>query len=267
MTKWLCHLRQVSTARIIYQEILCTDERTASSQLPLPTASHLPARYLEDQVASLGSESLRELERHFKTIVAYRRRVFNNDAPLLNLPTELLLEIGKLVLREPKMNDFNNGKEVHDLSATLKMSFLSALNFLQTCTQLREQLRPIRGERLFLAINLTGSRTQSEHKAIKVLGSQLLDWSWSGVHTGPVTVLLKWAPFLDPSTAAAWAGYAETIIYGSLAGASYYLHSNRHHMPQQVVVRLPTVLHKPLARARHCEVSGSLNYVRAPRRH
>lgn len=93
---------------------------------------------LENQMVQCGREDLDKLEHYFKIAIANRRRAMNGDLPLLNLPTEILLDIGKMVLSPREIHQV-----VHKYDETIpalslgagKSWFAEVLPLLQTCTQ------------------------------------------------------------------------------------------------------------------------------------
>lgn len=75
----------------------CANVRAAAFTPDLPVAMQAPMRALKDQMALSELDDLDKLEHCFKTHIANRRRIANGHVHLLKLPTEILLEIGKLL--------------------------------------------------------------------------------------------------------------------------------------------------------------------------
>ena len=134
-----------------------------------------------------------------RTRLAHRNYALNaHQCRLLDLPIELLETIGEFVLHSsqahPSKHWFTKG----------------IFPLLQTCSQLRTQLEPIRKIPVTYYI-------MTDHPWNSTMRSVVEDWRQKGFHKGPnriaVTTPSRW---YKPSTAAALAGALECAIYGGL---------------------------------------------------
>lgn len=135
-----------------------------------------------------------------RTKLACRYYALNaHQCRLLDLPPELLEKIGKFVLQSwpicPSKYWFTQG----------------IFPLLQTCSQLRTQLQPLRSIPLTLYIR-TDRPWSGEMRAL------VKDWRQKGFHKGPSRIFVTMiSEQLKPSTAAALAGALECAIYGGLS--------------------------------------------------
>lgn len=100
---------------------------------------------IENQALSMVPEDLDKLEHCFKTILSDRRRIINHHSPIFKLPTETLLEIGKLVLGPCQFRGPNPDDDDFEFSEG-KSRFKQVLPLLQTCSQLSSELHLLRHE-------------------------------------------------------------------------------------------------------------------------
>ena len=139
-----------------------------------------------------------------KTKIALRHYTLNaRQCPLLNLPPELLVKIGEFVL-EPC--------DTRSVSCFARDLF----PLLQTCSQLRTQLQPLRSTAVTYF-----ARTDDPWSGVTQF---VKEWPWrlEGFHKGPATIIIKpiMPPYgrkLKPSTTADLAEAIEHAIYGHLS--------------------------------------------------
>jgi hypothetical protein len=144
----------------------------------------------EDDMPELVNQVKTKLARRCYTLNAYQCR-------LLDLPPELLARIGKFVL------------ESQHGSPTKHWFTRGIFPLLQTCSQLRTQLEPLRSTRAICYI-VTDRPWSSVMQAVK-------EWRRGGYHKGPTMIAIHITARRDkPSTAAALAGALECAIYGRL---------------------------------------------------
>lgn len=190
----------------------------------VPATSHWLVRLTEDHIASLSLEHLDELEDHLKSVIhdrrLERRRAINDNAPLVKLPTEILLEIGRLLLGDSYTYNFILPEKGPDVP--IRATFKRVLPFLQTCNRLRAKLHLVRYERLLIQCLAGPHEPHSFYQIndLRVLAWRLRNCASSDIHRGPIAVLLdlgfrNYFNF-SPSTAAALAGYVECLSYGRL---------------------------------------------------
>lgn len=127
------------------------------------------------------------------------------NSRLVKLPTELTVEIGKMVL------------ETHPEDVRDKEWFAAVLPLMQTCKELRSVLQPLRSIRLTYVLSLGVSEPG---KLWDQVFEHLKAWRQKGSHEGRIQIFVR-APFEsthfeDPNTAAAMAGALECAIYGRL---------------------------------------------------
>lgn len=133
---------------------------------------------------------------------ARRLSIVNQQvAPILKLALELILEIGRHVLR-PRAEDGIARCEG-------KKWFAKVLPMLHTCTRLQHDLHKIRFERLTLVTRISCPAD---------ITKRLDKWYRSGTHRGPLTLFFEyWNEDSESlSTAAARAGALECHLYGRL---------------------------------------------------
>ena len=147
-------------------------------------------------------DDIPEMIARLKTKLARHRQALNLQHSLLltEMPTELILLIGERVLG------------VIDLKSN-KAWFRRVLPLLQTCVQLRAQLRPLFSTPLVHEVIVSVPRMYDE--ALKALAK----WREDGPRRvrDILIVNYKSGPGLKLSTAAAVAGALEGAIYGSLS--------------------------------------------------
>jgi hypothetical protein len=154
---------------------------------------------LEQLLEQCEPENVPGFMNDVKTTLAKCSYVLNaNRSLLLNLPPELLVEIGNLLLLS---------KPSHGKRRFTKRIF----PLLQTCTQLRTQLQPLRTKPIVCYIS-------TDHFWVGVLRA-VKKWRQLGFHTGPTTIIVspKTLYRLMPSTAAAMAGALECALFGRLS--------------------------------------------------
>lgn len=163
---------------------------------------------LEQLLEHCDRDRLPALEDTVRIIFAGRYRVLNaQHSPLLKHPTELLVEVGKLILAS------RSGR--HD-----KKWYQTVLPLLQTCAQLRSGLYPLRSERLEHVVSFREDRVSFVD--VPTLWDQTLEslanWHHKGSHQGTVAVYIQpsSACVKSPSALAAIAGALECKIYGRL---------------------------------------------------
>lgn len=153
---------------------------------------------LEQLLEQCDEHDVPELVKQVKTKLARRCYALNaHQCRLLDLPPELLARIGNFVLesrqRPPTKDWFTRG----------------IFPLLQTCSQLRTQLEPLRSTPVTCYI-VSDRLWSSVMQAVK-------EWRRASFHKGPTMIAIHTTSGRDkPSTAAALAGALECAIYGGL---------------------------------------------------
>lgn len=152
----------------------------------------------EQLLEQCDEDDVPELVNQVKTKLARRCYALNaHQCRLLDLPPELLVRLGEFVLKS------RQGPQ------TRYWFTRGIFPLLQTCSQLRAQLKPIRSTRTTCHIN-TDRPWSSVIRAVK-------EWRQGGFHKGPTMIVVQTTSRrYKPSTAAALAGALECDIYGGL---------------------------------------------------
>lgn len=183
---------------------------------------------IEELLTKYDREETANLQRRSATAISRHVQALNRQtSPLLKLPTELILEIGNLVLgvRGNELQREEIGKIDHWCVALGepvwgKRWFAQVLPFLQTCIQLRNQLHDLRFESAPLKVDFSLYRGKEGITGLwRCCVNELAKWPEDGPHKGTKT-LHVYAPFdvsfKDLNRAAASAGGLECMIYGQL---------------------------------------------------
>lgn len=161
--------------------------------------------FLDDLLNRSSREDITNLEGQVRSMFAYQNRSVNDQySPFLKLPPELKLWIGKLVLGT---NDYDRFK------SNGKKWFKRILPLLQTCARLRLDLHPLRYEPAILYY----SYLPLCRRDLQRLRDMLASWHKDGPHRGPVTIHLSYLEDDCLSTAAAFAGGLEYMLFGRLS--------------------------------------------------
>lgn len=160
----------------------------------------------EQLLEQTNPKDLPELVDQVRTKLAQRCYKLNaNQSLLLNLPPESLVEIGKQVL---ELRQLGGHPQYQNRSKSWLTKII--LPLLQTCTQLRTQLRPLRSSRLTRFIT-TDRLWTGVLRAVR-------KWRRKGFHDGPTTLIVSLVSCHHTSSyTAAIAGALECAIYGSLS--------------------------------------------------
>ena len=160
----------------------------------------------EQLLEQCDPEDIPEMVTRLNIKLARHRHTLNSQQSLLlaKLPPELIMDIGERVLGE------------HSLQSD-KRWFRQVMPLLQTCVQLRAQLRPLLSTPLVCEITVSADQPDRIFdEALKAVAK----WKEGRSHRGKVIVIVNTVTVgrhgLNLSTAAAHAGALECAIYGSL---------------------------------------------------
>ena len=160
----------------------------------------------EQLLEQCDPEDIPEMVTRLNIKLARHRHTLNSQQSLLlaKLPPELIMDIGERVLGEHSLNSD-------------KRWFRQVLPLLQTCVQLRAQLRPLFSTPLVCKTIVNADQPDRIFdKALKAVAK----WKEGRSHRGKVILIIDTLTVgmhgLNLSTAVAHAGALECAIYGSL---------------------------------------------------
>jgi hypothetical protein len=190
---------------------LCCPRRTqcmhtdSDQGATISLSKHQVLQALEQLLLQCKSEEVPDLTNEVKAMVARRYQALNaQQSRLVKLPTELLVAIGELVLATHKHHD--------------KHAFKTVLPLLQTCTQLRLALDPLRSKRIRCEIKAECRRFNAERIEVMQKAKHLRR---EGPHNGPITFIISGDFFRTQLS----------DLVSAAAGLEYYIFGDRQEHP------------------------------------
>ncbi|KAM0713823.1 hypothetical protein Q7P37_010785 [Cladosporium fusiforme] len=194
---------------------------TAATSLSTSSTEAQIMHSIEELLAIYGTDSITLLHGRIKSSIERRYRALNpQHSPLLKLPTETLLEIGRFILGPPGHDHSDDGNSSPKFG---RVWFAQAVPFLCTRAQLWTQLYSLRHETMHLRHEYLHFDTLWDD-----LPRHIEIESRMGIHKGKAVAHVRlWktpedgsdypATATSPSAAAAVAGALECKIYGRLS--------------------------------------------------